>query len=406
MRLPGRSGIDLIKDLRGRGHSLPIVVISGEASIGEAVEALRQGVHDFIEKPFSKERLLRSIHNALHQRQLETEVADLRSRLQEESTLLGASEAMAELRRRIDLVAPTDTGVLVTGESGTGKELVADAVHRGSHRRDQPFIKVNCAAIPTHLIEDELFGHRQGAFTDARDDKAGLFEEADGGTLFLDEIGDMDLALQSRLLRVLEDGSVRRVGDTAERKVDVRIVAASHRDLEKSVDEETFRGDLYYRLARLMIPVPPLRERPGDATLLFEHFLRTYEVKHRARRRSVEPAVLKLLEAYSWPGNVRELQSLCERLVVLGSDPLDVGQVEGFLHRTARAKNAHSLPTTKDAVQPLRQFKSSSEKQYLERVLSLTGFNVAAAARLLDIQRSHLHQKLSQLGIERPKDGP
>jgi len=281
VRLPGISGLELVRRLAAAESLPPTVIISGEASISETVEALKLGVHDFIEKPFSKERLLRSMRNTLEHTALRREVAELRSELASGSELLGDSPAMAELRDKIARAAPTDARILIRGESGTGKELVADALHRHSHRAGKPFIKINCAAIPPHLVEDELFGHARGAFTDARQAKPGLFEEADGGTLFLDEVGDMEYPLQSRLLRVLEDGRVRRIGDTQDREVDVRVVAATHCDLEEAMQRGEFREDLYFRLAHLPIEVPPLRERPEDVRLLFDFFL-----QHFVRRTS------------------------------------------------------------------------------------------------------------------------
>ena len=294
VRLPGLSGIDLVRRLVERGGLPPTIILSGEASISETVEALRLGVHDFIEKPFSKERLLQSIRNTLKRTELEREVARLRSELGDGEALLGVSPALERLREQIARAAPTDARILIRGESGTGKELVANALHGGSPRAAEPFIKINCAAIPTHLVEDELFGHARGAFTDARQAKPGLFEEAHGGTLFLDEIGDMDLQVQSRLLRVLEDGLVRRLGETRDREVDVRVLAATHCDLERAVERGEFRGDLYFRLAHLPIEVPPLRDRPEDARLLFDHFSRALRPapSHPAaerRRRGVCP---------------------------------------------------------------------------------------------------------------------
>ena len=241
VRLPGLSGVDLVRRLAGNDILPPTIIVSGEASISETVEAVKLGVHDFIEKPFSKERLFQSIRNTLENAALRREVADLRSELDGEQAILGESPGMVKLRELIARAAPTDARVLIRGESGTGKELVASALHRQSSRARGPFIKINCAAIPSHLIEDELFGHARGAFTDARNAKAGLFEEAHGGTLFLDEIGDMEYSLQSRLLRVLEDGRVRRIGETKDREVDVRVLAATHCDLEKAVQESEFR---------------------------------------------------------------------------------------------------------------------------------------------------------------------
>jgi DNA-binding NtrC family response regulator len=403
VRLRRMSGVDLVRELAPRGRLPPTVIISGEASISETVEALRLGVSDFIEKPFSRERLLRSIANTLENAALRRQVQALESRLLDEPAILGTSPAARRLRQVIARVAPTDGRVLITGASGTGKELVAEALYRQSGRRDGAFVKINCAAIPTHLVEAELFGHARGAFTDARSAKAGLFEEAHGGTLFLDEIGDMDLGLQSRLLRVLEDGRVRRVGENRDRQVDVRVIAATHQDLERSVAAGSFRQDLYFRLAHLPIEVPRLDERKEDIPLLFTHFLDHFSRQHRVRRRGVDDAVLAALAAYSWPGNVRELKNLCERLVVFGSDPLTADQLPSSLLQSARRPETGMVRLVQTLpVLPLREFKAACEREYLESVLRRTSWNFTAAARLLGIQRTYLHQKAVALGIERP----
>ncbi|HEX8409516.1 MAG TPA: sigma-54 dependent transcriptional regulator, partial [Thermoanaerobaculia bacterium] len=283
VRLPGMSGIDLVRIM---GEAMPpSIVISGEASMNETVEAIRLGVHDFIDKPFSRERLIKSVRNCLETAALRQQVGALRSR---EQQIVGESDAVRVLRAAIEKVAPTDARVLIRGESGTGKELVAAAIHRESRRVSRPFIKLNCAAIPAHLIEDELFGHARGAFTDAKTAKRGLFEEADGGTLFLDEIGDMEPALQSRLLRVLEDGRVRRIGETADRAVNVRVLAATHRDLETLAREGRFREDLFFRLATVPVDVPPLRERSSDVPLLFATFLQHFCARNQRIQLSVD----------------------------------------------------------------------------------------------------------------------
>ena len=406
VRLPGMTGVDLVERLAALGRLPPTIIISGEASITETVEALRLGVHDFIEKPFTKERLLRSIRNTLEQTALRQEVAALRAEISGAVQLLGESSVMQDLRSQIDQAAPTDARVLIRGESGTGKELVADALHRASRRRDRPFIKINCAAIPTQLIEDELFGHVRGAFTDARSDKPGLFEEADGGTLFLDEIGDMEYELQSRLLRVLEDGKVRRVGDSRERAVDVRVIAATHARLEDGIGSGQFREDLYFRLAHLPLEVPPLRDRDGDISLLFNHFLRHFVRRHRTRPRRVDDGVLQRLEGYPWPGNVRELRSLCERLVVFAGDPITVSQLPQR-YRGGQADDSERGSRLLDPdrpLVPLREFRRAVEREYIERALRATGGNVAAAARQLGLARTHLHQKIVALGVDRGAD--
>jgi two-component system nitrogen regulation response regulator NtrX len=403
VRLRGMSGVDLVRRLAGTRRFPPTIIISGEASISETVEALRLGVHDFIEKPFSRERLLRSIRNALEHHALKREVATLKADLRGEPAILGDSPAIEAMRQRIARAAATEARVLIVGESGTGKELVASALHGQSSRAQRPFIKINCAAIPHHLVEDELFGHAKGAFTDAKTAKPGLFEEADGGTLFLDEIGDMDLTMQSRLLRVLEDGRVRRVGETRDHQVDVRVLAATHRRLEEEVKAGRFREDLYFRLAHLPLQVPSLRERREDIPLLFGHFLEHFSRQHRTRPRQADPELIPYLERYAWPGNVRELRNLCERLVVFGADPLTPDQLPSAFFEPASAPETGLLlsPATLPIV-PLRDFKAQCEREYIESVLRRTRWNFTAAARVLDVQRTYLHQKVKVLGIRRP----
>ncbi len=403
VRLRGMSGVELVRRLSAAGRLPPTIIISGEASISETVEALRLGVHDFIEKPFSRERLLQSIRNVLEREALRREVAALKADLGEEPEILGTSPAVEALRARIARAAPTDGRILILGESGTGKELVAAALHRQSRRAQRPLIKINCAALPPDLVEDELFGHARGAFTDARAPKPGLFEEADGGTLFLDEIGDMEVAVQSRLLRVLEDGRVRRLGETRDRQVDVRVLAATHRDLESAVRAGRFREDLYFRLAHLPVAVPPLRERREDVALLFHHFLERFVRQHRARPRRVAPEVYPILEQYPWPGNVRELRNLAERLVVFGADPVTPDQLpSAFFEPSQQAQPGLLLLPPGLPVLSLRDFKSRAEREYIEAVLQKTRWNVTAAARLLDVQRTYLHQKVRALGTRRP----
>jgi two-component system nitrogen regulation response regulator NtrX len=403
VRLPGASGIELVRRLAGEKRLPPTVVISGEATIGEAVEALRLGVYDFVEKPFSRERLVTSIRNALAHAALEGELHALRTALGE-GELIGESEVMAALRQRIAAAAETDATVLVRGESGTGKELVAAALHRASRRKAGPLVRVNCSAISPSLVEDELFGHVRGAFTDARAARPGLFEEASGGTLLLDEIGDMEPALQARLLRVLEDGRVRRLGDAREVAVDVRVIAATHRDLEAATASGSFRQDLYFRLARLPLDVPPLRERPGDVRLLALRFLEAACRQHRLRPKSLEPSALERLERHAWPGNVRELKHACERAVVFGGDPItgsDFGLPEdsvGALLLPEGLLRSGAVPAI-----GLKEFRARCESEYIQHVLQREGWNLAAAARALGLRRTYLHAKLAALGIVRPK---
>ena len=398
VRLPEMSGIEL---LRVAGEIMPpSIVISGEATMTETLDAIRLGVHDFIDKPFSRERLLKSVRNCLDHASLRMQVRELRAQGEE---IVGRSEAINALRAAIEKVAPTVARVLIRGESGTGKELVANAIHRRSRRASRTFIKLNCAAIPANLIEDELFGHARGAFTDAKTAKRGLFEEADGGTLFLDEIGDMDLALQARLLRVLEDGRVRRIGENTDRTVNVRIIAATHRDVESLSQDGRFREDLFFRLSSVPVDVPPLRERREDVPLLFSTFLQRFCARNQRTALSVESAVHDALSAYDWPGNVRELRNLAERLSVFGTDPITVEQLPSSVMTRGASESGIVRIAEGAPVMPLREFKAQCEKEYIESVLRRTQWNVSRAAQLLDLQRTYLHEKITALRITRPE---
>ncbi len=389
--------------LGSEGTLPPTIVVSGEASISETVEALRLGVWDFIEKPFSRERLSHSVQNCLEHFRIRRKLDELRFPARDHLGILGSSPAIAELRESIEKVAPTSARILVTGESGTGKELVAEAIHRLSPRSGQPFVKINCAAIPTHLVESELFGHVRGAFTDARTTRAGLFEAAHRGTLFLDEIGDMDYPLQSRLLRVLEDGKVRRVGDQTDRKVDIRLITATHQDLQTMVRDGRFREDLFYRISTVPIAIPPLRERTEDVPLLVRHFLESACRMNQRPALDCTAEVIERLEQYGWPGNVRELRNLCERLSVFGTNPITPDQLPSGVLHPREGDVFPILPPVTAPVVPLRTFKAQCERDYLERILLRTNWNLTHAAQLLGIQRTHLHQKVSTLGLKRPR---
>jgi two-component system, NtrC family, nitrogen regulation response regulator NtrX len=404
VRLTGESGIDFLKRRMDGSATLPAIIMSGEASMSETVEALRLGAYDLLQKPFTPEKLLQSVHNCLRHVALERELQMLRSRIDGRHTIVGQSAEMQKLRERIDRIAVTAARVLIRGESGTGKELVAHAIHRRSARSDAPFVKINCAAIPASLIEDELFGHARGAFTDARTAKPGLFEEAHRGTLFLDEVGDMEPSLQGRLLRVLEDGVVRRVGETQERRVDVRVIAATNRDLEEAVATGAFRDDLLFRLAAIPIEIPPLRERRVDIPLLFLHLLEAACTAHERRKPSVDPHVFDVLQQYRWPGNVRELRNVCDQLAVFATDPVTVEQLPSAIVNGTSVLRETGLVRVSDHVHvmPLREFKEQCEREYIEAVLRRTNWNVSEAARLLQIQRTYLHQKLVALKIEKP----
>jgi DNA-binding NtrC family response regulator len=403
VRFPGDNGIDFIRRLREETRLPPTIVVSGEASMAETLEAVRLGVYDFIEKPFTRERLLQSVRNCLDHASLKRELSVLQTRAAEENSILGNSPEIARVRERIALVGPSNARVLIRGESGTGKELAANMLHRLSSRRDKALVKINCAAIPANLVEDELFGHARGAFTDAKVAKPGLFEEANGGTLFLDEIGDMDVLLQARLLRVLEDGRVRRIGETHDRSVDVRVLAATNKDLQAMVQTGSFREDLYFRLAAVPIDVPSLRERPHDIALLVRHYLDLFCGENRRRRLNLDRDAAALLERYPWPGNIRELRNVCEQVAIFGSDPVTISQLPLSIREPRPLRETGVLRLVETApIVPLRDFKEQCEKEYIESVLRRTNWNFVRAAQLLNIQRTYLHQKIAALDIPKP----
>jgi len=367
---------------------------------GEGEELARSGIG--MTSARTRERLIQSVRNCLEHFALTRKLREVQARGRGGEAILGTSPQIVELQSRIERVAPTTARILIRGETGTGKELVANTLHRLSGRAGRPFVKINCAAIPAHLIEDELFGHARGAFTDARNPRAGLFEEADGGTLFLDEIGDMNLELQSRLLRVLEDGKVRRLGDTQDRQIDARVIAATNRDLEQMVAQQTFRQDLFFRVSTVPLVVAPLRERREDIALLFSYYVEHFCAENQRRTLTIAAEVFPILRAYAWPGNVRELKNVAEQLAIFGTDPITVAQLPTALRQQAASEETGIIrPAGGMRIRPLRAFKAQVEKEYIESVLRRANWNISAAARLLEIQRSYLHQKITDLGIER-----
>jgi len=388
--LPGMDGIDTLRQLRGGGYQAPVVVISGHAGAELTVRAVREGAVDFLEKPLVLERVLVTVANALDRARLERRLAVERG--EEDPVLTGGSPAVVELRRQIMLAAPTESRVLITGPNGSGKEVVARLLHRHSRRAAGPFVAVNCAAIPSELIESELFGHLKGAFTGAVESKRGKFELADGGTLFLDEIGDMSLLTQAKVLRVLQESRFTRLGGTHEVRVDVRVIAATNKDLEREIGAGTFRQDLLYRLNVLPLRVPPLAERPEDVPLLVDEFMRQIAERTGIRPKRLAPQAVELLRAHDWPGNVRELRNLVERLMIMVAgdevSPRDLG-----LSASAPAARPNGGFGT------LRDARERFEREYVERVLGACGGNMSQAARVLGLERSHLYRKLRALGL-------
>ena len=415
VRLPGESGIDALARIRQRRDldGMPVLMISGHASLSEAVHAVRIGASDFLEKPLDRDRVLVSVANALKRDRLLREVTRLRAEVTGRFDMIGESAVMKELFASIEKVAPTRGRVLITGESGTGKALIARAIHRFSERRDQPFVMLNCAAIPAELIESELFGHERGAFTGAHGRKKGMFEMADGGTLFLDEIGDMSLGAQAKVLRALESGEISRVGGERNIAVDVRVLAATNKDLESEVSRGNFRDDLYFRLNVVPLRSPPLRERVEDIPTLARAFLRDFCRQHGGHDKPVEPEVFDLLQQRAWPGNVRELRNVIERMVILSEAEITADDVPpDHLGDAARASaEAAGLPIASDhpdasAATPgsglsLREFRDRNEIEYIRTTLRECDWNISRAAAQLGIERTHLHKKMRAFGIKR-----
>ena len=396
LRMPRVGGIEALEAIHSARPDLPVVLMTAYASVDTAVAAMKKRAFDYLTKPVDVEDLRRTLDKALEFHRLEEENRLLRERLGERfnfSSIIGRSRAMRELFETLALVAPSDATVLITGESGTGKELVANAIHEGSPRRDKPFVKVNCAALHENLLESELFGHERGAFTGATAQRKGRFEVAHGGTLFLDEIGDMSPATQAKVLRVLQEGEFERLGGTRTLRVDVRVLAATHRDLEAMVAEGAFRQDLYYRLSVVPVHLPPLRERREDIPVLAEHFLRVYAGKNRKEVRGFHPAAMDLLVRHDWPGNVRELQNAVERAVILClGDRITPQELPPAL----RAAGASPGPAPGREAGP-RSLKEA-ERELILRTLEETGGNRTRAARLLGISRQTLLNKLREYG--------
>src|SRR5450432_1338218 len=395
--MPGKSGIELLEDLKTSGVQTPIVLISGQANIEMAVKATRLGALDFLEKPLSTEKLLVTVDNALRLTRLEDENRELRSRLGKHE-LVGSGPAMKKLLAQIERVAASETRVCILGETGTGKELVARAIHEKSTRKENAFITLNCAAVPAELIESELFGHEKGAFTGAGGRHLGKFEQAESGTLFLDEIGDMPVAMQAKLLRVLEEGEVERVGGEKSIKVNVRVVVATHRNLEDLVKQNTFRRDLFHRIYVFPLLLPPLRERLEDFPVLIEHFARQVAAQNGWKEKIFTKDAIDELRRYAWPGNIRELRNVVERLVLLsGEEPVaatDVRLVLPSSHGASSSSDGGSGSGT------LAERTEQFEKEVLLAEIHRQNFHMTNVARAMGLERSHLYKKCQQLGID------
>jgi two-component system nitrogen regulation response regulator NtrX len=392
LRLPDGNGIDVLRSLKQAGDPAPAVMISGHGTIGDAVEATRSGAFDFLEKPLARERVLLVVKNALDRADLERENQRFRELVGEPPQMIGRSPAFQQAVQQATQVARSDVAVLLSGESGTGKELLAAHIHRESPVAAGPFIKVNCAAIPTELIESELFGHEKGAFTGAAALRRGKFELADRGTIFLDEIGDLHEASQAKLLRILQDGELQRVGGEPTIRVSVRVVSATNRRLDELIAAGKFREDLFYRLSVVPIRVPALRERPQDIGELVAYFLGEFCARNNFRRRAIDPDVIAVLERYHWPGNVRELRNVVERMAILtAGDRIDTDAIPLEMRQSPAPRSGNGLQDVRD----------SAERDRIRQALDQAGWNVAGAARLLGTERTSLHKRIRTLGIRR-----
>jgi two-component system, NtrC family, nitrogen regulation response regulator NtrX len=398
--MPGKSGLELLADLKKAGVKTPIVLISGQANIEMAVKATKLGALDFLEKPLSTEKLLVTVENALRLSRLEDENRELRHRLGKHE-LVGSGPAMKKLITQIERVAASETRVCILGETGTGKELVARAIHEKSPRHEHPFITLNCAAVPAELIESELFGHEKGAFTGAAVKHLGKFEQADGGTLFLDEIGDMPVAMQAKLLRVLEEGEAERVGGDKPIKVNVRVLVATHRNLEELVKQNAFRRDLFHRIYVFPLTLPPLHERKEDFPELVAHFARQVAAQNGWKEKIFADEAIDELRKYGWPGNVRELRNVVERLILLASDgDVAAADVRLILPTSDSHPESGSGISAGSASGTLAERTEAFEREVMMAEIRRHNFHMTNVARALGLERSHLYKKCQQLGID------
>jgi DNA-binding NtrC family response regulator len=398
--MPEMDGLQFLSRVKERSPDVPVILMSGQATVETAVKATRMGALDFVEKPVGLERLLLTLRNALRLDRLERENRELQHYWKDELSLIGDSGPMSSLRALIERAAPSDLPILILGENGTGKELVARAIHELSPRRTQPFLKMNCAAVPAELVESELFGHEKGAFSGALAQRRGRFEQADGGTLFLDEIGDMPAAMQAKLLRVLQGGELSRVGGSGEIKVDVRVISATNRDIDTLLGDGRFREDLYYRINTLTLKVPALRDRPGDVPALAGHFAAAACRRNAWKPRQFSTEALELLRQQPWKGNVRELRNVVERALILtAADPILPQDLRAALPAAAPAR-----PGAIPVEGTLRDLVDAHERDVIRERLRALGGHVTNAARSLGLERSHLYKKCKQLGIDIRED--
>ena len=414
IKMPGMDGMEVLRKLRALDEGLPVIMISGHGNNATVVEAIKSGAFDFFEKPLSSERVIVTLQNVLRQSELSTENRDLRVAMESRYELVGQSPALRAVLEAVTRAAPTNATVLLLGESGVGKELVARTIHRNSPRTSQRFVQVNCAAIPEELIESELFGHEKWSFTGATEKQVGKFEQADRGTIFLDEVGDMSQKTQAKVLRVLQEQEVERLGSARTIKVDVRVIAATNKNLEEAIARGEFREDLYFRLNVIPIVVPPLRERREDIPRLVQHFAKRTAEEHNLKPKRFDGAAMDALQRYRWRGNIRELRNTVERLLIM--TPSDLVRVEDLPAEIRIGDVApRALPDAEAPVRAgeapaagpgtLREFKDASERAYLVQKLRENNWNISRTAELIDTPRSNLYKKLEQYGIKQELDG-
>ncbi len=401
IKMPGIDGLEVLEQLKEKSPSIQVIIISGHGNVETAVQATKLGAFDFIEKPLETERVLLAVRNAAERKELEEEVGRLRLRFERQYRMVGGSAAMEKIGEAIRRSAPTNATVLISGESGTGKELVARAIHANSKRARAPFVQVNCAAIPEDLIESELFGHEKGSFTGATAKQIGKFEQAHRGTIFLDEVGDMSARTQAKVLRVLQEGEVERVGSAATKKVDVRVIAATNKKLEDEIVAGNFREDLYFRLSVIPIEMAPLRERRQDIPALVAHFIEVFSAEDHLRKKKFSPEALERLQKYSWKGNIRELRNTVERLLIMSDgDVIGAEDLPESIRYSSELGRADHL-----GVGTLKEFKEVSERAFLVAKLRENDWNISQTAQVIGTPRSNLYKKLEQYRIAQETDG-
>jgi DNA-binding NtrC family response regulator len=400
IQMPEMNGFEVLKRVKQINPSISVVIISAHGSIENAIKATKLGAFDFIEKPIDRDKLLISVRNAVEQSKLLNENIQIKKSLEGESEILGQSKGIKNILELIEKVAPLDTRILISGENGTGKELVARAIHKQSQRKDKPFIEVNCAAIPNELIESELFGHEKGSFTGAVTQRIGKFELANKGTIFLDEIGDMSHQAQAKVLRAIEDGKIERVGGGKKIDVDVRIIAATNKTLLDEIEKENFREDLYHRLNVIPINIPPLKDRKEDIPILIDHFSHDITTKHKKASVKFLDDAIKLLKDNNWSGNVRELKNVIERIIII-VDKKEVSRKDiEFLFKPGK----ESVDDIIDGSNSFQEFKEKAERAFIVKQLNENNWNISKTAELMDIQRSHLYNKMKKYEIEKGEE--